>query len=102
MATYSYTASKSAVVHLTTHLATDLIGDNILVNAIAPGYFPSNMTKEIVQDEAMTKYAITKIPVGRMGTAEDIAGAALYLSSRASAFVCGQTLIVDGGQIATD
>ena len=44
MPTYSYTASKSAVVHLTTHLATDLIGDNILVNAIAPGYFPSNMT----------------------------------------------------------
>ena len=102
MATYSYTASKSAVVHLTTHLATDLIGDNILVNAIAPGYFPSNMTKAIVEDEAMTKYALTKIPAGRLGSPEDIAGAALYLSSRASAFVCGQTLVVDGGQISTD
>lgn len=102
MPTYSYTASKSAVVHLTTHLATDLIGENILVNAIAPGYFPSNMTKAIVEDEAMTKYALTKIPAGRLGSPEDIAGAALYLSSRASAFVCGQTLVVDGGQISTD
>ena len=101
MPTYSYTASKSAVVLLTAHLATDLIGDNILVNAIAPGYFPSNMTKEIVQNEALTKYALTKIPAGRMGSPEDIAGTALYLASRASAFVCGQTLAVDGGQIAT-
>lgn len=101
MPTYSYTASKSAVVNLTTHLATDLIGDNILVNAIAPGYFPSKMTKEIVDNEAMTKYALTKIPANRMGTPEDIAGAALFLSSRASAFMCGQTLVVDGGQIAT-
>lgn len=101
MATYSYTASKSAVVNLTTHLATDLIDSNILVNAIAPGYFPSKMTKSIVENEAMTKYALTKIPAGRMGTAEDIAGTALYLSSRASAFMCGQTLVVDGGQIST-
>ena len=60
------------------------------------------MTKAIVEDEAMTKYALTKIPAGRMGSPEDIAGAALYLSSRASAFVCGQTLVVDGGQISTD
>ena len=102
MATYSYTASKSAVVHLTTHLATDLIKDNILVNAIAPGYFPSKMTKAITEDDAMTKYALTKIPVNRLGSPEDIAGTALYLSSRASAFVCGQTIVVDGGQISTD
>lgn len=101
MATYSYTASKSAVVHLTTHLATDLVGDNILVNAIAPGYFPSKMTKAIVENEAMTELAITKIPCGRMGSPEDIAGTALYLSSRASAWVCGQTIVVDGGQIST-
>jgi NAD(P)-dependent dehydrogenase (short-subunit alcohol dehydrogenase family) len=101
MTTYSYTASKSAVVHLTTHLATDLIGDNVLVNAIAPGYFPSQMTKSIVENDAMTQYALSKIPLGRMGTPEDIAGTALYLSSRASAFVCGHTIVVDGGQIST-
>ena len=101
MPTYSYTASKSAVVALTTHLATDLVGDNILVNAIAPGYFPSKMTKEITENEAMTKYALTKIPAGRMGTPEDIAGTALYLSSRASAFTFGQTIVIDGGQIST-
>lgn len=101
MATYSYTASKSAVVHLTTHLATDLIGDNILVNAIAPGYFPSKMTKAIVDNDAMTKHAIAQIPCARMGSPEDIAGTALFLSSRASAWVCGQTIVVDGGQIST-
>ena len=101
MPTYSYTASKSAVVHLTTHLATDLVGDNILVNAIAPGYFPSKMTKAIVDNQAMAKHAITQIPCGRMGMPEDIAGTALYLSSRASGFVCGQTIVVDGGQIST-
>ena len=101
MTTYSYTASKSAVVNLTTHLATDLIGDNILVNAIAPGYFPSQMTKSITDNDAMTKYALSKIPCARMGTPEDIAGTALYLASRASAFVCGHTIVVDGGQIST-
>ena len=51
MPTYSYTASKSAVVHLTTHMGTDLVGDNILVNAIAPGYFPSKMTKSITENK---------------------------------------------------
>ena len=101
MPTYSYTASKSAVVQLTTHLATDLVKDNILVNAIAPGYFPSKMTKAITENEAMTKYALTKIPAGRMGTPEDIAGTALYLSSRASEFTFGQTIVIDGGQIST-
>jgi len=101
MTTYSYTASKSAVVNLTTHMATDLVDQNILVNGIAPGYFPSQMTKAIVENDAMTEYALTKIPRNRMGSPEDIAGTALYLSSRASAFVCGHTVVVDGGQIAT-
>jgi 3-oxoacyl-[acyl-carrier protein] reductase len=71
------------------------------VNAIAPGYFPSKMTKSITENEAMTKYALTKIPAGRMGTPEDIAGTALYLSSRASEFTFGQTIAIDGGQIST-
>jgi len=101
MPTYSYTASKSAVVHLTTHMATDLANDNVLVNAIAPGFFPSKMTKNIVENEAMTQHAISQTPRGRMGTPEDIAGTALYLSSRASAWVCGETIVLDGGMIST-
>jgi NAD(P)-dependent dehydrogenase (short-subunit alcohol dehydrogenase family) len=97
---YSYSASKAACAHLTRHLATDLAGRNINVNGIAPGYFPSNMTKEITENEQMNKMVVSKIPRGRTGEPEDIAGTALYLCSRASAWVCGQTLVLDGGMTA--
>lgn len=97
---YSYSASKSAVVHLTKHLATDLAGRHINVNGIAPGYFPSVMTKDISENEKMKKMVVSRIPRRRPGSAEDIAGTALYLSSRASAWVCGHTVVLDGGMIA--
>jgi len=100
MPTYAYSASKSAVIHLTTHLATDLSHWHINVNAIAPGLFPSNMTKQIVENEAMTKAALSQIPRGRAGKPEDIAGTALYLCSEASAWLVGQTIALDGGMIA--
>lgn len=100
MPTYAYSASKSGVIHLTEHLATDLSPYHINVNAIAPGFFPSNMTKQIVENEEMTKMAISQIPRGRAGTPEDIAGTALYLSSRASAWVIGHTIVLDGGMIS--
>ncbi len=100
MPTYAYSASKSGVIHLTTHLATDMAAWNINVNAIAPGFFPSNMTKQIVENEAMTKAAIAQIPRGRAGKPEDIAGTALYLSSEASARLTGQTIALDGGMIS--
>ena len=100
MPTYAYSASKSGVIHLTEHLATDLSPYHINVNAIAPGLFPSNMTKQIVENEEMTKMAISQIPRGRAGTPEDIAGTALYLSSRASAWVVGHTIVLDGGMIS--
>ena len=100
MPTYAYTASKSGVINLTEHLATDLASHNINVNAIAPGFFPSNMTKQIVENDGMTKMAISQIPRGRMGAPEDIAGTALYLCSRASSWMIGQALVLDGGMIS--
>lgn len=100
MPTYAYTASKSGVIHLTTHLATDLAFAKINVNAIAPGFFPSDMTKQIVDNEAMTKAALAQIPRGRMGEPEDIAGTAIYLCTRASSWMTGQTITLDGGMIA--
>lgn len=100
MPAYAYSASKSGVIHLTKHLASDLAGRNISVNAIAPGFFPSDMTKELTNNEQMKKMAISQIPRGRMGSPEDIAGAAIYLSSRAGAWVCGNIITLDGGMIA--
>lgn len=100
MPTYAYTASKSGVINLTEHLATDLARYNVNVNAIAPGFFPSNMTKQIVENDEMTKMAISQIPRGRMGAPEDIAGTALYLCSRASSWMIGQALVLDGGMIS--
>jgi len=101
MPTYAYTASKSGVIHLTEHLATDLASASINVNAIAPGFFPSNMTKQIVENDEMTKFALSQIPRGRMGAPEDIAGTAIFLCSRASSWLTGQTIVLDGGMIST-
>lgn len=99
--TYAYSASKSGVIHLTEHLATDLAFSNINVNAIAPGFFPSDMTKQIVENDGMTKALLGKIPKGRLGRPEDIAGTAIYLCSPASAWMIGQTIVLDGGMIST-
>ena len=92
---YSYTASKAAVHHLTRQLAVDLAPDNVNVNAIAPGFFPSKMTAHFMEHEAEMAKAI---PRRRIGTPEDAAGSAIYLCSRASAFVTGHVLVLDGGQ----
>lgn len=97
MNNYSYSASKAAVHHLTRHLGADLAADHINVNAIAPGFFPSKMTAHMLEDhEEMLK----DIPRGRLGNPEDAAGTAIYLSSRASAWVTGHTLALDGGYLA--
>lgn len=97
---YSYSASKSSVVHLTKHLATDLAGRKINVNAIAPGYFPSMMTKDITENDQMQKMVVSRIPRQRPGSPEDIAGTALYLASRAGAWTVGHTVVLDGGMIS--
>jgi NAD(P)-dependent dehydrogenase (short-subunit alcohol dehydrogenase family) len=94
---YSYTASKAAVHHLTRQMAVDLSPDQITVNAIAPGFFPSKMTAHMLEHEAEMARAI---PRGRLGTPEDAAGSVIYLCSRAAAFVTGHVLVLDGGQNA--
>ncbi len=94
---YSYAASKAAVHHLTRQLAVDLAPRHINVNAIAPGFFPSKMTAHLLDhEEEMAR----EIPRGRLGTPEDAAGTAIYLCSRAAAFVTGHVLVLDGGQNA--
>jgi len=94
METYSYAGSKAGLIHMTKRMALRLIKDHIGVTAIAPGAFASEMNK-VARDHAD---AISKmIPAGRVGTAEDMAGAAIYLASRAGDYVVGSTIIVDGG-----
>ncbi len=95
--TYSYPASKAAIIHLTRVLAQRLASRHITVNAIAPGLFPSEMTGYMLENhEDQIKAGI---PLGRVGTPEDMAGVAIYLSSRASAFVTGTVIPVDGGSL---
>jgi NAD(P)-dependent dehydrogenase (short-subunit alcohol dehydrogenase family) len=92
--TYSYHASKAGLIHLTKRMAVRLIQDNIAVSAIAPGAFASDMNR-VARDHGDQ---ISKlIPARRIGTAEDMAGAAIYLASRAGDYVVGATIVVDGG-----
>lgn len=92
--TYSYAASKAGLIHLTRRMALRLAKDNIAVTAIAPGAFASEMNKDARDHEAEVS---ARIPAGRVGTTEDMAGAAIYLASRAGDYVVGSTLVVDGG-----
>jgi NAD(P)-dependent dehydrogenase (short-subunit alcohol dehydrogenase family) len=92
--TYSYHASKSGLIYLTRRLAARLIADNIVVSAIAPGAFASEMNRTARDHgDAVAK----AIPARRIGRDEDMAGAAIYLASRAGNYVVGETIAVDGG-----
>lgn len=92
---YSYQASKGALHWLTKSLAKKLAADDITVNAIAPGFFESDMT--VIKDDAMRKMVESAVPRGRTGTPEDVAGAAIFLASRAGAYVTGSVIAVEGG-----
>jgi len=92
--TYSYAASKSGLIHLTKRMALSLAKDNIIVSGIAPGAFASEMNK-VARDEG--DRIARDIPSGRIGVASDMAGAAIFLASRAGDYVVGTTLAVDGG-----
>jgi NAD(P)-dependent dehydrogenase (short-subunit alcohol dehydrogenase family) len=94
--TAGYTASKGAVISLTRELAGSWSDRGVRVNAIAPGWFPTRMSRAVL-DKAGDR-VLASIPLGRYGEPSDIQGAALFLASDASAFVTGQTIIVDGGQ----
>ncbi|MGY3605764.1 MULTISPECIES: SDR family oxidoreductase [unclassified Bradyrhizobium] len=92
--TYSYAASKAGLIHLTRRMAVKLIKDHVVVTAIAPGPFKSDLNRA-ARDNA--DEVATKVPSGRIGTDEDMAGAAIYLASRAGDYVVGATITVDGG-----
>jgi NAD(P)-dependent dehydrogenase (short-subunit alcohol dehydrogenase family) len=94
--TYSYQASKAGLIHLTRRMAAKLIGDHVIVTGIAPGAFASEMNRA-ARDHA--DEVSTRVPAGRIGTAEDMAGAAIFLASRAGDYVVGTTLAVDGGVV---
>ena len=97
--TYAYPASKAAVHHLTRDLAVKLAGRNITVNAIAPGPFESQMTKEMLATH-QTRFE-QACPLRRIGRPGDMAGTAIFLSSRAGSYVNGVVIPVDGGYCIT-
>lgn len=92
----SYSAAKGAIVQLTKSMAIELAPHNIQVNAIAPGWIETGMTAP-VRSTPMNDEILARTPAGRWGQAEDVAGTAVYLGSRASDFVTGTTIRVDGG-----
>jgi NAD(P)-dependent dehydrogenase (short-subunit alcohol dehydrogenase family) len=92
--TYSYAASKAGLIHLIKRMSLRLVQDNIVVSGIAPGAFASEMNK-VARDHG--EETARRIPAGRIGVAEDMAGVAIYLASRAGDYVVGQTIVVDGG-----
>lgn len=95
-----YYATKAAVMNLTRAFAVEWASNNISVNAIAPGFFPSEMTAPIFQDEAALKHIISRTPMGRLGKPEDLKPALVYLVCPSSNYVTGQTIFVDGGWTA--
>jgi 3-oxoacyl-[acyl-carrier protein] reductase len=97
-----YNASKAGVILLTKTMALDLADLNIRVNAVAPGYCLTPMAAEIDPPEFMQFYQDRLIPLGRLGSPEDVAGAFAFLASDDSAFMTGHTLVLDGGQTAGD
>ena len=96
----SYTASKSAIAGLTRLLANEWACRGINVNAIAPGYIATNNTRALRGDEARSREILARIPAGRWGEPGDLAGAAIFLASRAADYVHGAIVPVDGGWLA--
>jgi NAD(P)-dependent dehydrogenase (short-subunit alcohol dehydrogenase family) len=95
-----YYASKGAVINLTRGFAIEWAPYRINVNAIAPGFFPSEMTEQVFKDESAMKHILSRTPLGRTGEPLDLKAALLYLASPASNYVTGQTIFVDGGWTA--
>ncbi len=96
----SYAAAKSGVGGVTKAMANELAPHGVQVNAIAPGYIATNNTAALQADETRNRQILERIPAGRWGASEDIAGAAVFLASPASNYVTGHVLAVDGGWLA--
>ncbi len=93
----SYSAAKAGLIGLTKSMARELATRNIRVNAVAPGYIQTDMTGILTEEQKRTM--LTSIPLGRVGTPEDISHAVLFLASSASNYITGQVLVVDGGMV---
>ncbi|CAM4059484.1 SDR family oxidoreductase [Bordetella muralis] len=96
-----YTATKGAVRNLTRGMATDWARHGLQINAIAPGYFRTELTQALVDNPDFTQWLSQRTPAGRWGNPEELVGAAVFLASDASSFVNGHTLYVDGGMTAS-
>jgi NAD(P)-dependent dehydrogenase (short-subunit alcohol dehydrogenase family) len=97
----AYCAAKTAVVSLTRSLACEWARDSICVNAIAPGVFPTEMNRELINTTARGREMIMRTPMGRFGSPEELVGAAVLFASDAASFITGQCLAVDGGYLAS-
>ena len=95
-----YSAAKAGVILMSQAIAKELGGSGIRVNSIAPGWIDTPLNEWMTSDEATLREAEKMIPLGRIGKAEEIVGAAIYLASDAASFVTGSTIVVDGGQTA--
>src|SRR6201996_9045903 len=97
----AYAASKAAVASLTRSLAVEWSRHGVLVNAIAPGVFRTALNAQLLDSTPRGKELLMRTPMGRFGKTEEVVGAAIYLSSDAASYVTGQTLVVDGGFLAS-
>jgi NAD(P)-dependent dehydrogenase (short-subunit alcohol dehydrogenase family) len=98
-ATFGYSASKAAALHLTKNLALELGPQHILVNAIAPGFFPTKMASGLMELSGGVKKLAEASPNRRLGHPEDVAGTIVYLCSRAASHVNGGHVVLDGGSV---
>jgi NAD(P)-dependent dehydrogenase (short-subunit alcohol dehydrogenase family) len=96
----AYCASKGGVAQLTKVLAVEWAAHNVTVNAVAPTFVETQMTAKMFEDEAFRQEVLSRIPLGRLGKPQDVAGAVIYLASEAGSLVTGHTLLVDGGWTA--
>lgn len=96
----TYSASKAALIHLTRILALEWARHDITVNCVAPGYVPTELNSEAMEDERTLSGILRRVPLKRLGSAEEVAGAVAYLAGEEARYVTGTTLVLDGGMAA--